>query len=257
MLISAAGIEFSYNHHPVLKDVGFQLDKGLILGILGINGAGKSTLLKCLNKILNPQKGSVVLNSEEIFAMNGTEIAKRMGYVPQKYSEDALTVFDAVLLGRKPHIRWSASDHDFQVVENILTSMNLDAFALRPVNSLSGGEMQKVVIARALAQEPKVLLLDEPTSNLDIRNQFEVMGMIRRIVQERELSAVVSIHDLNLAFRFADMFLMMKHHQVYRFIHKKDISPEMIREVYGIEVSLAEINGHTVVVPMYDSSAER
>ncbi len=251
MLISAAGIGFSYNSHPVLENIGFQLDKGVILGVLGINGAGKSSLLKCLHKILNPQKGSVVLNDEEILSMKGTEIAKRIGYVPQKYSEDALTVFDAVLLGRKPHIRWSAGDNDFEIVENILSSMKLDAFALRPVNSLSGGEMQKVVIARALAQEPKVLLLDEPTSNLDIRNQFEVMGMIRRIVQKQKLSAVVSIHDLNLAFRFADVFLMMKHHQVYRFIKKKDVSPEMIREVYGIDVSIAEINGHTVVVPLY------
>lgn len=251
MMLSVAGIEFSYNRHPVVKDIGFQLDSGMILGILGVNGAGKSTLLKCLNKVLAPRKGSVILNHEEILSMKGTEIAKRMAYMPQKYSEDSLTVFDAVLLGRKPHIRWTTTAKDFQIVENILFSMKLDSFALRPVNSLSGGEMQKVVIARALAQEPKVLLLDEPTSNLDVKNQFEVMGMIRRIVKERELSAVVSIHDLNLAFRFADIFLMMKHHQVYRLIHKKDVSPEMIRDVYGIKVSLTEIEGHMVVVPLY------
>lgn len=251
MMLSVADIEFSYNSHPVVKDIGFQLDSGMILGVLGVNGAGKSTLLKCLNKVLNPQKGSVILDHEEILSMKGTEIAKRMAYMPQKYSEDVLTVFDAVLLGRKPHIRWAATDKDFQIVENILASMNLDAFALRPVNSLSGGETQKVVIARALAQEPKVLLLDEPTSNLDVRNQFEVMAMIRRIVKERKLSAVVSIHDLNLAFRFADIFLMMKHHRAYRFIQKKDATPEMIREVYNIDVSIAEIEGHQVVVPLY------
>jgi len=250
MFLSVAGIGFSYNSHPVLENIGFELDKGLILGILGVNGAGKSTLLKCLNKILNPHKGSVILNSEDIFAMKGTEIAKRMAYMPQKYSDDPLTVFDAVLLGRKPHIRWSATDKDFRIVEEILAEMNLVPFSLRPVNSLSGGEMQKVVIARALAQEPKVLLLDEPTSNLDIRNQFEVMGMIRRIVKERELSAVVSIHDLNLAFRFADIFLMMKHHKVYSLIDKKDVSTEMIRDVYGIDVFLAQVKGHPVIVPL-------
>lgn len=251
MMLSVAGIEFSYNSHQVVKDIGFQLDKGGVLGVLGANGAGKSTLLKCLNKVLNPQKGSVILDHEEILSMKGTEIAKRMAYMPQKYYEESLTVFDAVLLGRKPHISWSATDKDFQIVEEILKSMNLESFALRPVNSLSGGETQKVVIARALAQEPKVLLLDEPTSNLDVRNQFEVMAMIRRIVKERELSAVVSIHDLNLAFRFADIFLMMKHHRVYRFIQKKDATPEMIREVYNIDVSIAEIEGHQVVVPLY------
>lgn len=250
MMISAAGIEFAYNSHPVLENIGFQLDKGMILGILGVNGAGKSTLLKCLNKVLNPHKGSVVLNDEEILKMKGREIAKRMAYMPQKYLDDPLTVFDAVLLGRKPHIQWTVGERDFQIVEKILAEMNLEPFALRPVHSLSGGEMQKVVIARALAQEPKVLLLDEPTSNLDIRNQFEVMAMIRRIVQERDLAAVVSIHDLNLAFRFADMFLMMRHHKVYRFIDKKEATPEMIREVYGIDVSLAEVKGHSVVVPL-------
>jgi len=151
MMLSVAGIEFSYNSHQVVKDIGFQLDKGEVLGVLGVNGAGKSTLLKCLNKVLNPQKGSVLLNHEEILNMKGTEIAKRMAYMPQKNYEESLTVFDAVLLGRKPHISWSATDKDFQIVENILASMNLDAFALRPVNSLSGGEMQKVLIARALA----------------------------------------------------------------------------------------------------------
>ncbi len=250
MMLSVSGIEFSYNSHPVVKDIAFHLDKGMVVGILGVNGAGKSTLLKCLNKVLTPQKGSVLLNQEEILAMKGTEIAKRMAYMPQKYFGDSLSVFDAVLLGRKPHIRWAAGPGDFQMVENILKSMNLDSFALRPVNSLSGGEMQKVVIARALAQEPKVLLLDEPTSNLDIKNQFEVMAMIRRIVKEQELSAVVSIHDLNLAFRFADMFLMMKHHSVFSFVHKNEVRPEMIREVYNMEVSIAEIQGHHVVVPL-------
>ncbi|MBF0232457.1 MAG: ABC transporter ATP-binding protein [Desulfamplus sp.] len=249
MMLSVQGIEFSYNNHHVVKDVGFKLDKGLVLGILGVNGAGKSTLLKCLNKVLNPQKGSVILNNEEIMSMKGADIAKRMAYMPQKYFEESLNVFDAVLLGRKPHIRWAASNKDFKIVEDILKTMNLDSFSLRPVNSLSGGEMQKVVIARALAQEPEILLLDEPTSNLDVKNQFEVMGMVRKFVKEQNLSAIISIHDLNLAFRFADIFLMMKQHKVYQFIHKNKVTPEMIKEIYGIEMLIADVEGHTVVVP--------
>lgn len=251
MMLSVNGVEFSYNSHPVIQDIGFTLEKGMVMGILGVNGAGKSTLLKCLNKVLTPCKGSVMLENEEILTMKGIEIAKRMAYMPQKYFEESLTVFDAVLLGRKPHIKWAVCDEDFKMVEDILTSMNLDAFALRHVNSLSGGEMQKVVIARALAQEPKLLLLDEPTSNLDVKNQFEVMGMIRKVVKQQQLSAVVSIHDLNLAFRFADVFLMMKEHKVYNFISKKDVTPEMIKAVYNIDVSIAEISGHQVIVPLY------
>ena len=249
MLITACGIQFSYNSQPVLENIEFELEKGLILGILGVNGAGKSTLLKCLNKILSPNKGSIFIDNENILDMKGSEIAKRIAYTPQKYGEESLSVFDAVLLGRKPHIRWNVGKRDFQIVEDILNSMDLTPFALRPVNSLSGGEMQKVIIARSLAQEPKVLLLDEPTSNLDIKNQFEVMAIIQDIVKKQNLSAVVSIHDLNLAFRFADQFLMLKNHQVYQVIDKKDISPEMIRDVYGIDVFIAEIEGNKVVVP--------
>ncbi len=249
-MLSVKNIEFSYNSHHVVNNIGFKLEKGMILGILGVNGAGKSTLLKCLNKVLTPRKGSVMLNNEEILTMRGSEIAKRMAYMPQRFFQESLTVFDAVLLGRKPHIKWAASDNDFQIVESVLQTMNLASFALRPVSSLSGGEMQKVVIARALAQEPQVLLLDEPTSNLDVKNQFEVMSMVRNIVKKKNLSAVVSIHDLNLAFRFADLFLMMKHHKVYSFVHKSEVTPEMIQEVYGIDVLLADVKGHTVVVPI-------
>jgi len=251
MMLSVQGVDFSYNSHPVIKDIVFELERGVVLGILGVNGAGKSTLLKCLNRVLIPKRGSVMLNSEEILTMKGCEIAKRMAYMPQKYFEESLTVFDAVLLGRKPHIKWAAQEKDFDIVEKILKSMNIDSFALRPVNSLSGGEMQKVVIARALAQEPEILLLDEPTSNLDIKNQFEVMAMVRRVVRTQNLSAVVSIHDLNLAFRFADLFLMMKHHSVYKVIPKGDVTADMIREVYNIDVSIVKIEGHSVVVPLY------
>ncbi|MBF0229387.1 MAG: ABC transporter ATP-binding protein [Desulfamplus sp.] len=250
MMLSVNNIQFSYNSHHVVNDIGFKLDKGLVLGVLGVNGAGKSTLLKCLNKVLVPYRGSVMLNNEEVLTMKGSEIAKHIAYMPQKYFEESLTVFDAVLLGRKPHIKWAASDKDFQIVERILKKMNLDSFALRAVNSLSGGEMQKVVIARALAQEPQVLLLDEPTSNLDLKNQFEVMSMVRKIVKEQNLSAIVSIHDLNLAFRFADFFLMMKHHKVYKFIHKDEVTSEMIKEVYGIDALIADVGGHKVVVPI-------
>lgn len=251
MMLSVQGVDFSYNSHPVIKDVLFELDRGVVLGILGINGAGKSTLLKCLNRVLTPKRGSVMLNREEILTMRGSEIAKRMAYMPQKYFEESLTVFDSVLLGRKPHIKWAAQEKDFVIVENILKSMNIDSFALRPVNSLSGGEMQKVIIARALAQEPEILLLDEPTSNLDIKNQFEVMAMVRRVVREQNLSAVVSIHDLNLAFRFADLFLMMKHHTVYQVVPREEVTAEMIREVYNIDVSIVAVEGHPVVVPLY------
>ncbi|QTA83095.1 putative ABC transporter, ATP-binding protein [Desulfonema limicola] len=250
MTLLVKDIEFSYNSLAILKDIRFKLGPRQLLGVLGVNGAGKSTLLKCLNKILHPKTGSVFLGSRDMLMLNGAEIARHMAYVPQKYGNESLTVFDAVLLGRKPHIRWAASQKDLRIVENILRQMNLEKFSLRPVNTLSGGEMQKVIIARALAQEPEILLLDEPTSSLDLKNQFEVMNIISRVIRQQDLSAVVSIHDLNLAVRFADLFLMIKDNTVYGLVEKKDLTPEMVRDVYGIEVLLGNIKGHTVIVPV-------
>lgn len=249
MILSVRDITFSYNSHPVLENIRFDLPSGEVLGILGVNGAGKSTLLKCINKILKPQGGTVFLGEEDLLAMSGSRIARRLAYVPQKYGQEPLSVYDAVLLGRKPHIRWNATERDYRITETLLQRMGIACFALRPVNDLSGGEMQKVVIARALAQEPEVLLLDEPTSNLDLKNQFEVMALIREVVRSEQLAAIISIHDLNLALRFADRFLLIRDHQVHALTDRQGLSAEMIAEVYGIEVAISQVAGHPVVVP--------
>ncbi|MBI5571660.1 MAG: ABC transporter ATP-binding protein [Desulfomonile tiedjei] len=249
MILSVHGIHFSYNSHPVLEDVSFRLDRGQILAILGVNGAGKSTLLKCINRILHPERGSVLLNGDDVLNLRREEIAKRLGYVPQRYLEEQLTVFDAVLLGRKPHMKWGAAERDLQVVERVLRMMGLERCSLRPVSTLSGGETQKVIIARALAQEPEALLLDEPTSNLDIRNQIEVMTLIRRVVEEQGVSAIICVHDLNLAVRFADRFLMLKGGTIHAYGDRTALKPSVIREVYGIDVIVGEIAGYPVVIP--------
>lgn len=249
MILSVQGVSFRYNSAPVLEGVSFELARGKILGVLGVNGAGKSTLLKCVNKILKPTKGSILLNDEDILRLSGTRIARRMGYVPQKYSDDSLTVFDTVLLGRKPHIRWAAVKRDYEIVERILHTMKLDRFALRKVSELSGGESQKVIIARALAQEPDILLLDEPTSNLDLKNQIDVMSLIRNVVQDHDVSVIITMHDLNLAMRYTDGLLMIKDNTVYSCISTNQVTPEIIHHVYGIEVILAKVNGYQIVVP--------
>lgn len=250
MILSVQGISFSYNSHPVLEGVSFELDRGRVLGVLGINGAGKSTLLKCINKILKPSKGSILLNDENILSLSGKHIARRIGYVPQKYPEETLTVFDTVLLGRKPHIKWAADKRDYEIVERIIHTMKLDPFALRKVSELSGGESQKVIIARALAQEPDILLLDEPTSNLDVKNQIDVMGLMKDVVHDHDVTVIVTMHDLNLALRFTDKLLMLRHNSVYACIEAKEVTPEIIREVYDIDVILADVKGYPVVVPV-------
>jgi iron complex transport system ATP-binding protein len=250
MNLTVANIDFSYSSHPVLSDVNFSLNPGEVMCVLGVNGAGKSTLLKCLNRILRPQRGSVLVEGEDLLLMSQNGVARRMGYVPQRHPETRMSVFEAVLMGRKPHIRWSLAADDYTLVENIIMQMGISHLAMRPVSDLSGGELQKVIIARALAQSPAILLLDEPTSNLDLKNQLEVMRLICRIVETRNLSAVVAIHDLNIAMRFADRFVFLKDQRIHAVATKDDLDSELIWQVYGVKVALRQFEGHTIVVPM-------
>lgn len=249
MRLVVEGIHFSYNSHPVLAGVDFSLAQGEVMCILGVNGAGKSTLIKCLNRILAPQKGVVMLEGETLDRMSQIQVARRIGYVPQRHQDAQLTVFETVLMGRKPHMGWKTGAEDYAVVEKIIGQMGLQALSPRCVGDLSGGELQKVVIARALAQAPKILLLDEPTSSLDLRNQLEVMALIRRIVHTQALSAIIAIHDLNIAVRFADSFLFLKDQKVHATATRETLTAETIRQVYGVQVALKQFEGHTVVVP--------
>ncbi len=256
MILQVAGINFSYNHRAILEGITFQLRRGQILGILGVNGAGKSTLLKCLDRVLAPGAGMIMLDGRDMKMMSRNHIATRMGYVPQHYSNESLTVFDAVLLGRKPHITWSPSPRDLSVVEKVLRRLDIDHLALCPTTHLSGGEIQKVIIARALAQEPDILLLDEPTSNLDLKNQLQVIRIITDAVRETRMSAVVALHDINLALRFVDHFLMLKEGTVHALAPRDAINPTDIEEVYGLKVLLTSVGDYRVVVPV-DHEKER
>jgi len=250
MKLTVANVHFSYNSHPVLSDVNFTLDRGQIMGVLGINGAGKSTLLKCMNRILKPCCGSVLVEGDDILSMSQNDVARRMGYVPQRHPETRLSVYEAVLMGRKPHIHWSLTAEDYRTVEDIIAGIGIASLAMRPVSDLSGGELQKVIIARALAQSPSILLLDEPTSNLDLKNQLEVMSLVRNVVDNQGLSAVIAIHDLNIALRFVDRFAFLKANSIHAITGKKDLCPKMIQQVYGVEVALQKCGDHTVIVPV-------
>jgi iron complex transport system ATP-binding protein len=256
MTLSVEDVQFGYNGREILRDIAFRLEKGAILGVFGVNGAGKSTLLKLLNRVLKPRKGTVLIDEKDVASLKRIELARLMGYVPQKFTEEPLTVFDAVLLGRRPHIEWGPTAKDFEVVETVIRTMGLEKHALRRVTELSGGEAQKVVIARALAQEPDVLLLDEPTSSLDMKNQLEVMTLVKAVTSARGVAVVVSLHDLNLALRFADLFLMLKNGMVHCFTDRASLTPEIIGYVYGVEVILAEVRGFPVVIPVAQSQTE-
>lgn len=249
MKLSVSGIDFSYRSNTILSDVAFGVAPGELLCILGVNGAGKSTLLKCLNRILTPHRGTVLVNDAAIFDMTQREVARHMGYVPQRHPESQLTVYETVLMGRRPHVDWALRDSDYALVEQVLDQLGLNTLSMRPVTHLSGGQLQKVIIARALAQAPSVLLLDEPISNLDLKNQMEVMALVQGIAREQNLAAVVTIHDLNMALRFGDKFLFLKDQKVQAITDRAGFTSDLIELVYDVPVTLHEVNSHPMVVP--------
>ena len=189
------------------------------------------------------------MDGQPVHRLSGRELAQRIGYVPQVCEFADSSVFDAVLLGRKPFLQWDVTKRDLEIVQEVLRRMGLEEYAHREVNALSGGERQKVSIARALAQQAPVLLFDEPTSSLDLRNQLEVLDMTKQVVRQQGLAAVVILHDLNLALRFADQFLVMKEGAVCAFGGREVVDPGMIWEVYGVQAQVLEVNGRPVVVP--------
>lgn len=249
-MIQVKSISFSYdsNRSNILDDVSFDIEKGHCLAILGNNGAGKSTLLKCLNRIQNPKRGSVIADGEDLLKIPRREMAKRIAYVPQHSSRSNTMVFDAVLLGRKPYIRWDATDEDRKIVSDLLVQLDLQKYSDRSMDQLSGGELQKVVLARALAQQPQYLLLDEPTSSLDPKNQHEMLHLVKDISRENNIGVVMVIHDLSHAARYCDRFLFLRDSKVYAYGGPEVLTPENIRAVYGMEVDILEYKGNKVIV---------
>lgn len=247
-MLEVRGLRFSYGRGETLKDIAFSLSEGELLFILGPNGSGKTTLLKCLNLILKP-KGSIYLDGLSLKELSTKEIAKLFGYVPQRGEISFLTVFDAVLLGRRPYIGWGAKDEDIKIAEEAIRLLRIEHLALRRVSELSGGELQLVMLARAFAQEPKYLLLDEPTNNLDIRNQTEVMRLLKDAVKGKGISAIVTVHDVNLALSYADKVLVLKDGEIYALGDRWVIDEKLLFEVYGIRADIFRFDGRAVIIP--------
>lgn len=249
-MIRVENICYHYRGCPeALQNICFQMESGEFLAILGNNGVGKSTLLKCFNRILSADSGKVILDGDNILSLSTLEIAKRVSFVSQNIPDMQMTVHDMVMLGRRPYMRWGFTEKDHAIVHEVMERLNLVGdIQGRFLNQLSGGERQKVMLARALAQQPKVLLLDEPTSSLDIRNQYQVLKIIRNICQEDGISAIMVIHDLNLALRFCDRFLLMRQGRVYRYGDMSVLDSAALKEIYDVDARVVETDGHFMVV---------
>ncbi|MFW6041121.1 MAG: ABC transporter ATP-binding protein [Thermoplasmatota archaeon] len=249
MKLEIAGLKFSYNSHPVLEDVNFKIKKGEMLTIIGPNASGKTTLLKCINNILKPQKGSVIIDDRSINGLTMREIAKKIGHVPQSGTESfPTTVFDIVLMGRKPHGGWKPSDKDIEMVSKTIEKLGLEEIAMRNIGEISGGQKQKVLIARAVAQNPEILLLDEPTSSLDLKHQLEVLDVVKKQTING-ISVIMTMHDLNLAARYSSKILMLCNGKIFAAGDVEVLNSKNIESVFGVKVDIIERSGRPMIVP--------
>jgi iron complex transport system ATP-binding protein len=253
MRIFAKNIIFAYYKEPVIHGVNFRIEPSEMLGIIGPNGSGKTTMLKCINRILNPRSGQILMDGRDIAGMKRLDISKQIGYVPQNSygGYDSPTVFEVVLMGRRPHDKWASGRKDKNKVWEVLASMNLERFAARRFDELSGGERQKVMIARALAQEARILLLDEPTNNLDIKHQIDVMDLLKDLADSQGFSVCAVVHNLDLAAKYCDRTILMHRGQVFASGPTPQvITTENIKSVYGVDIIIDHSHGrpHVVVV---------
>jgi iron complex transport system ATP-binding protein len=243
------GVHFNYQSQSVLEDVNFRLDYGEVLALIGPNGSGKSTLLKCINRILKPQVGSILINGDLTTGYHQQELAQCVGYVPQEESKSfPTTVFETIMMGRKPYINFKAQDEDLEIVAEIIEELGLEDIAQRNINQLSGGQQQKLLVGRALAQQPEVLLLDEPTSNLDLKHQLEILNLIQAQIKDN-ISSVLALHDLSLAARYSDKIIILKDGKIFAAGGLEVLTPENLEAVYEVEVSVADVGGRKIIIP--------
>ena len=238
LLLIVKHMNFGYPHKAnILEDINISMDEGCFLGILGQNGAGKSTFLKCINKICEHKDGEILIEGTNIQTMTLSEIARKIAYVPQyTTAQFPTTVMNLVMMGRIPYSGYSFNENDRKLARHALKEMGLTTFALRDVRHLSGGERQRAFIARALAGNPKIMLMDEPTSSLDIYHQLEVLSLIRNLVRKTKLSVVMVIHDLNMASMFCDRVVLLKDKTIWKGGTPEEVlTGENIEQVYHVK----------------------
>lgn len=250
MSLKVDNISFGYNsEQEILSDISFELENGEALCILGPNGTGKTTLLKCINHIIKPKKGRVIIDGVDVAKFSPSLRAKKIGYVPQ-YNNNvfAMNVIDTVMMGRIAFAGYRIRSGDKDIVFDIIEKMGLESFAFKNIKEMSGGERQRVFIARALAQEPQIVILDEPTSSLDMKNQIFTLELITGLAHAKNIGVIMSIHDLNLTSLYADKVIMLKESKIFSCgAPEKVITENNIRAVYSVETAVTVEDGYTHV----------
>ncbi|MCS7266016.1 MAG: ABC transporter ATP-binding protein [Armatimonadetes bacterium] len=253
-LLSIHNITVAYASQIVLKDVSFEIRQGDLVVVLGPNGAGKTTLLRTIAKVVSPKVGTVLLDGQDVFSMKTKQLMKMISVVPQAGSSVfSFTVQDIVAMGRTPHIPPLAplSQRDWQVIREAMEATDVWDLRDRLFTEISGGEQRRVLIAKALAQEPKILLLDEPTANLDLHYQLEVVELVQRLNREQGITVIAVLHDLNIAAMLGQKFVLMHKGQIYAMGEADEVlTPQNIQQVYGVPVIVTRhpLNGRPIVL---------
>lgn len=249
MDLEVKNVSFGYSKEMILHQLDCRFESGGFYAVIGPNGSGKSTFIRLLNRLLIPDSGQIYLNGQKLKSYSRRYLARHVGYVPQSGgSSGTATVFDTVLLGRKPHLNWGPGRNDLELTEKIIHEFSLEHLALRLTSELSGGELQRVHIARALVQQPDVLILDEPTSSLDLKHQIEVMKLLKNISQ-KQITVIVAIHDLNLALRYAERFVLLKDGRIISIGDESVISEQNLKILYDVNIQKINSSGQSYIFP--------
>lgn len=247
MTLQIKNLSFAYKKDlKILDDISISLEQGNILGILGPNGTGKTTFIKCINRIHEPLEGQIIFEDKDLRVLRHEDVAKVIAYVPQYINTSfSMSVVDAVMMGRLPYAKHSYSENDKKIIFDVIKNMELTDFAFRNIRELSGGERQRVFVARALAQNPKMIILDEPTSSLDLHNQLFILRTIEKVAKENNITIIMTIHDLNLAAMFCDKILMLKDKKIFAYGSTNEVLTEYnVNTMYKVNTKITVEEGY-------------
>lgn len=248
-ILTIKDLDFSYRD-KILSEINLELSNKNVCALMGTNGCGKSTLLKNIASILTPDDGVIYVKDTEVSSLSNNTRAKTLAYVSQNDAANSSVVYDSILIGRKPYIKYFPTEVDYKVVDEVIDYLNLNDITLKKLNQLSGGQLQKVIIARALVQEPRILLLDEPTSALDLKNQIEVMEYIVKYCKDKGILSIIAIHDINLALKYSDYFVLLKDRTIFKKGGIEVLTKENLSKLYDCELEIIDFRNNKVVIPI-------
>lgn len=247
--IEAKNLCYGYGNHLVLKGMSASFEPGQFTAIMGQNGSGKTTLIRCMSKGLNGYKGQILLDGHELTSYSLDTLAHKIAFVPQ--GQDTVfgaTVFETILLGRLPFMTWAASDDDFKKVDQVIDQLKLSHLAHKSIHTISGGERQKVYIARAIAQDTPIIILDEPITYLDLKHQLEIMQILRNLSLSG-VNVIMVVHDINLALRYCTNHIFIKDGHILDPSEPNQITESLIEEVFDVLMKKISIGDHPLFIP--------